>query len=92
MLIGMPSQIALRLPDGKLAELDSLVACGAYRNRAEALRAGLDRVLQDERERQIAEGYRRAYAEHPQEEWVGEAGAILAGEVIIDSERERERE
>ena len=84
----MPSQIALRLPDGKLAQLDSLVARGSYRNRAEALRAGLDRLLEEDREQEIAEEYRRAYTEHPQDEWVGEAGAILAGEVI--SERDRE--
>jgi Arc/MetJ-type ribon-helix-helix transcriptional regulator len=83
----MPSQIALRLPDRKLAQLDSLVARGSYKNRAEALRAGLDRLLEEERERQIAEEYRRAYAEKPQEEWVGEAGAILAGEVIADRDR-----
>lgn len=84
----MPSQIALRLPDSKLAELDALVRQGTYGNRAEALRAGLERLLEDERERRIAEEYRRAYAEHPQAEWVGEAGAILAAEVIVESDRE----
>lgn len=84
----MPSQIALRLPDSKLAALDGLVARGIYRNRAEALRAGLERLLEEEREQKIAEEYRRAYAQQPQDEWVGEAGAILAGEVIAERERE----
>lgn len=87
MLSGMPSQIALRLPDGKLAELDALVSRGTYRNRAEALRAGLDRLLEEGREQQIADAYAKAYGGQPQEESAGEDGAILAGEVIADRDR-----
>ncbi len=46
------------------------------------MRAGLARVLRDEREREIEDAYRRGYADHPQEEWVGEVG--LAGLTAFD--------
>jgi hypothetical protein len=39
-------------------------------------------VLREEREREIDEAYRRGYGEHPQEDWVGEAG--LAGLAAFD--------
>jgi Arc/MetJ-type ribon-helix-helix transcriptional regulator len=60
-----------------LAALDAAVARGRFANRSEALRAGLDRILYEERQREIDETYAAGYAKHPQEEWVGELG--LAG-------------
>ena len=60
-----------------MAALDAVVASGRFPNRSEALRAGLERVLREERERAIDAAYRRGYGEAPQEEWVGEIG--LAG-------------
>jgi Arc/MetJ-type ribon-helix-helix transcriptional regulator len=67
----------MRLADADLEALDQLVAGGRFASRSEALRAGLVRVLKDEREREIEEAYRRGYGKYPQEEWIGEAG--LAG-------------
>jgi hypothetical protein len=46
------------------------------------MRAGLARILREERDREIAEAYRRGYGEHPQEEWIGEAG--LAALIAFD--------
>jgi Arc/MetJ-type ribon-helix-helix transcriptional regulator len=60
-----------------LARLDELVEQGRFPSRSEALRAGLARLLEDERESEIESAYRRGYHEHPQEEWVGHVG--LAG-------------
>jgi Arc/MetJ-type ribon-helix-helix transcriptional regulator len=57
-----------------VAALDKLVESGRFANRSEALRAGVARLLRDEREREIAEAYARGYARHPQPDWVGEAG------------------
>lgn len=58
------------------------------------MRAGLDRLLREEREAQIAEAYRRGYATDDNgadgdEDTVGEAGlrlgaALLAGEQPAD--------
>ena len=65
-----------------MAALDEAVASGRFASRSDALRAGLDRVLREERELALGEAYRRGYGEHPQEEWVGELG--LAGLAAFD--------
>ena len=78
----MTTQVPVRLTDSDLAALDAAVRRGRFASRSEALRAGLARVLGDEREREIEDAYRRGYEEHPQEEWVGEVG--LAGLTAFD--------
>jgi Arc/MetJ-type ribon-helix-helix transcriptional regulator len=65
------------MTESDLAVLDELIKEGRFANRSEALRAGLARLLGDERERAIEAAYRKGYAEHPQEEWIGHVG--LAG-------------
>lgn len=82
MLGGMSHQIAVRLSTEDLSQLDAAVNRGEFASRAEAVRAGLELVLARQREQEIAEEYRRAYTERPQEEWVGEAGASLMGEAL----------
>jgi Arc/MetJ-type ribon-helix-helix transcriptional regulator len=57
--------------------LDAAITRGTYANRSEALRAGLEHVLREARERELVELYRKAYAEQPEEEWVGEVGLAL---------------
>jgi Arc/MetJ-type ribon-helix-helix transcriptional regulator len=56
-------QIAVRLPEELLHELDALVASGVYESRAAAVRAGVEAIMVLERRRQtdraIVEGYRR---------------------------------
>ena len=54
--------------------MDAAVASGRFANRSEALRAGLELILREERQRKIDEAYARGYGRHPQEEWVGEVG------------------
>lgn len=78
----MATQIAVRIPDSHLAALDDAVRAGRFANRAAAVREGLDRLLREEHERDIAASYRRAYTEHPEEEWIGEVGLALAAERI----------
>jgi len=69
----------VRLTESDLAALDAAIAGGRFANRSEALRAGLELVLREEREREIEDAYRRGYGKHPQEEWIGEVGlAALA--------------
>lgn len=60
----MPTeQIAVRLPEELLIELDELVSRGVYESRAAAVRAGIEVVTELERRRQtdraVIEGYRR---------------------------------
>jgi len=56
-------QIAVRLPEGLLAELDALVADGLYPSRAAAVRAGVEVITAAARRRltdeAILAGYRR---------------------------------
>jgi Arc/MetJ-type ribon-helix-helix transcriptional regulator len=56
-------QIAVRLPEQLLHEVDELVAHGVYESRAAAIRAGAEMVTALERRQQIdraiVEGYRR---------------------------------
>ncbi|MEO8267376.1 MAG: ribbon-helix-helix protein, CopG family [Ilumatobacteraceae bacterium] len=59
----MPSQLAIRLPDDLLRDLDWIVVRLKYDSRTEAMRDALVRLVDQERRRdigeQIAEGYRR---------------------------------
>lgn len=56
-------QIAVRLPERLLRELDELVAGGMYESRAAAVRAGAEVITAMERRRRVdravVEGYRR---------------------------------
>ena len=60
----MPSeQIAVRLPEQVLSELDQLVASGVYKSRAAAVRAGIEAIMRIERQqrtdRAIIHGYQQ---------------------------------
>ena len=66
----MTVQIPVRIPDEDAERLDAVVASGRYASRSDALRQGLDLILRQERDREIVESYRRAYADDPQEESV----------------------
>ena len=56
-------QLVTRLPDDLVAEVDRLVAEGIVASRSDAVRAGLVKLIDDHRRReigrQIAEGYER---------------------------------
>jgi Arc/MetJ-type ribon-helix-helix transcriptional regulator len=84
MLTGMSQQIAVRVEDEDLAALDAAVAAGRYPSRAAAVRAGIGELVREQRDREIAEEYRRAYSEHPQEPWFAEASAQIAGERLAE--------
>lgn len=80
----MATQMAVRTPDAALAALDDAIRAGRFENRAAAVREGPDRLLREEHERAIAASYRRAYMEHPEEEWIGEVGLALAAQRLED--------
>jgi len=84
----MAQQLAIRLSEQDLSELDRAIAQGRFANRTAALREGLARLLGEEREREIEQAYRRGYGAHPQEEWVGEIG--LAGFAALVAAEEHE--
>jgi Arc/MetJ-type ribon-helix-helix transcriptional regulator len=78
------SQIAVRLTDEELKALDSAVAEGSFRTRAEAVRAGIRLLDRESREARIAASYRNAYADPltAEETQMLDAAATLAGEAL----------
>jgi Arc/MetJ-type ribon-helix-helix transcriptional regulator len=78
----MTVQVPVRLTEEDVAALDAMVAEGRFANRSDALRAGLARVLHEERERAIDRAYRRGYGKHPQGDWIGVVG--LSGLAAFD--------
>jgi Arc/MetJ-type ribon-helix-helix transcriptional regulator len=87
MLSRMAIQIAVRIPDRDVAAMDKAIRAGRYESRAAAVREALGRLLADEREKEIAEQYRRAYSEVPEEDWIGEMGRTLMAESVNRLER-----
>jgi Arc/MetJ-type ribon-helix-helix transcriptional regulator len=59
----MSEQIAVRIPDALAESLDDLVSEGRFETKAEAIRAALQTLVDQERRRKvgelIADGYRR---------------------------------
>jgi Arc/MetJ-type ribon-helix-helix transcriptional regulator len=69
-------QIAVRLATSLLEEIDGLVAAGRFETRAEAIRAGIESLVDRERRdrvgRAIVEGYRRVPQADDLEEELGD--------------------
>jgi Arc/MetJ-type ribon-helix-helix transcriptional regulator len=78
------SQIAVRLSDGDLSALDSIVAEGGFRTRAEAVRAGIRLLTRESREMRISASYRSAYATSLNQDEIDmlDAAASLAGDAL----------
>jgi metal-responsive CopG/Arc/MetJ family transcriptional regulator len=62
------AQVVTRLDDGLAAELDNLIAEGVVSNRSEAVRLGLERLVEEHRRRQIGTRIVEAYQLRPQTE------------------------
>lgn len=61
-------QVVTRLDDGLAAELDSLVADGIAGNRSEAVRLGLQRLIEEHRRQRVGAQIVEAYSRRPQTE------------------------
>lgn len=72
----MSPQVAVRLSAPLLVDIDDLVASGRFESRAEAIRAGIEQLVDHERRRRtgeaIVEGYRRAPQAADRETELGE--------------------
>lgn len=64
----MTVQIAVKLPVGLLAEIDRLVSDGAFDNRSQAVRTGLEAVVATGRRAEIDRRYRDAFGRQPETE------------------------
>lgn len=61
----MTVQIAVKLPDDLLNELDNLVRAGAFASRSQAVRAGVEAVISGQHRRLLAEKFREGFAKLP---------------------------
>ena len=77
-------QIAVRLPEELLAEVDELVAQGVYDSRAAAVRAGLEAVAESERRRQIDRAVIAGYRRIPPYEVEHESAVASLRDAILD--------
>jgi Arc/MetJ-type ribon-helix-helix transcriptional regulator len=73
----MPTQLAVKLTESMVAEVDRLIEAGRFANRTDAVRAALDRMLREIREEQVSakivEGYRRLPPDEADEAWADAA-------------------
>lgn len=61
----MTVQIAVKLLDSTVEDLDRLVTSGAFASRSDAVRAGLALVLASDRARSIDRGFAEGFARMP---------------------------
>jgi Arc/MetJ-type ribon-helix-helix transcriptional regulator len=80
----MSPQIAVRLPAALLAQIDQLVEGGRFETRAEAVRAGIEQLVDEEHRRQVGQAIVEGYTRLPQSEDIdedlGEFPALGAGD------------
>jgi len=80
----MTTQIAVKLPDELVGELDRLVEQGAFASRSQAIRAGLETMVTARRRAELERRYQEAIAQIPEtKEEIAEA-TRLAVDAIND--------
>jgi Arc/MetJ-type ribon-helix-helix transcriptional regulator len=84
MLDTVAVQLVTRVPDDVADAVDDLVQEGVFRSRSEAVRAGLEYVLERERRaatgRAIVDGYRRVPQESDDLAWPDAATSAMIAE------------
>jgi Arc/MetJ-type ribon-helix-helix transcriptional regulator len=61
----MTIQIAVKLPDRLVAELDVLVAQGTFDSRSDAVRQGIEALVRSTERRRIDAAFEEAFSRHP---------------------------
>ena len=76
----MTTQLAVRLSDETVKQLDDLIRSGSFTNRTEVIRAAIDGLIVEaarrENERKIVAGYRRT-PDAPTDPWLEAATTAL---------------
>lgn len=82
--VGIPVQLVTRVPDATADAVDHLVRAGVYASRSDAVRAGLDAVVERERRRTIGcaivDGYRRLPQADDDRSWPDAATSAMIAE------------
>ena len=79
------AQVVTRLDDKLTAELDALVADGVVDNRSEAVRLGLERLIEEHRRRRVGAEIVAAYRRQPQTD-AELAGLDQATSALVEEE------
>ncbi len=78
------TQIALKLSDELLSEVDLLVQTGSYPSRSEAIRAALRGLVRRERSHTIDSAFAAGFAAHPETDEELADATRLAVESILE--------
>lgn len=83
--LGMTIQIAVKLPDELVREIDRLVDGGTFDSRSQAVRSGLEAIVASRRRQEVDRRYEEAMARFPEtNEEVAEATRLAVN--AIDEE------
>ena len=85
----MTKQIAVKLPDDLVRQLDRLVEGGAFASRSQAVRTGLEAMVGAHRRRDIDRRYQDAIARFPETDEEMADATRLAMDAIRDEQWER---
>lgn len=83
------TQIAVKLPDGLLRELDELVAQGLFSSRSSAVRRAVEIIVSGQRRDALEEAYANGYREVPESESELAEAKRLATQAIDDEPWEK---
>jgi len=83
------TQIAVKLPDGLLRELDALVAQGHFASRSSAVRRAVEIVVSGQRRDALDDAYAKGYREVPESENELAEAKRLATQAIDDEPWEK---
>ncbi len=78
----MTIQIAVKLPDALVGELDRLVQGGAFKSRSQAIRSGVEAMLTVRERQERDQRYRDAVARHPETDEEMSDATRLAADAI----------
>ena len=83
------TQIAVKLPDGLVRELDELVAQGLFSSRSSAVRRAVEMIVSGQRRGALEEAYARGYRRAPESESEMAEARRLATQAIDDEPWEK---
>lgn len=83
------TQIAVKLPDGLVRELDELVAQGLFASRSSAVRRAVEHIVSGQRRDAIEEAYANGYRRVPESESELAEARRLATQAIDDEPWEK---
>jgi Arc/MetJ-type ribon-helix-helix transcriptional regulator len=83
------TQIAVKLPDALVRQLDELVAQGVFPNRSSAVRSAVEAIVAGQRRGALGRAYAEGYGRSPESERELAEARRLAEQAIDDEPWER---